>query len=144
MNVAISGSRTFRDRAFVERVVDRLAARGDFILYGDAPEGVDLFVQDYIVNVGTIDARIYKAHWKTFGKGAGHERNARMIEDAAMLIAIFARGPRTPGTSNACRLALARGLPVHVFHEGAWTSEPADRAYAEAIGNTAAGHEHWG
>jgi len=125
MNVAISGSRTFRDRGFVERIIDRLMERGDFILYGDAPEGVDLFVDDYCVNAGIDDARIYKAHWKTFGKGAGHERNARMIEDADMLIAVFAQGPRTPGTSNACRLALARGLPVHIFHEGVWTLDHA-------------------
>jgi hypothetical protein len=65
----------------------------------------------------------YLANWKKEGKAAGHNRNGKMIADADMLIALFAPGPRTPGTSDAVRQAKAKGIPVHIYHEGTWTSE---------------------
>jgi hypothetical protein len=120
MNVAISGSRSFRDRHLVELVMDRLYDRGDFILYGDAPSGVDDFVNNYQRDYGEPSrARLYHAHWKTLGKGAGHERNGRMIADADMLIAIFSPGRPTPGTSNAFNQARSKHIPIFVFH-GYW------------------------
>ena len=48
MKTAISGSRTFRDRALVESVVDRLIESGDHIILGDAPSGVDRMAVEYV------------------------------------------------------------------------------------------------
>ena len=125
MNVAISGSRTFTDRDLVEHVVARLLERGDFIIIGDAPSGVDLFAYEALYGWPgpSPQCRVYYAEWSKFGRAAGHERNGRMIADADLLVAIFAHGPRTPGTSNALGQALRRNLPAYVYHEGRWALE---------------------
>ena len=126
MKVAISGSRTFTDRELVERVIDRLIVRQDFILFGDAPNGVDRFVAEYLQGPAADEVfnwQEYPAEWERYGKRAGHLRNEWMIHDAEALIAIFAPGPRTPGTSNALSQAMKKGIPWALYHYGVWTGE---------------------
>lgn len=47
-------------------------------------------------------------------------RNSQIVEKADMLIAVFARGPRSSGTSDTVEKALEKGIPVHVWHNGSW------------------------
>lgn len=123
MRVALSGSRTFpaSDAHLVEHVLERLLERGDFIIIGDAPDGVDAFAYDYLEYIPSDRWKRYYANWHNLGRAAGHFRNGDMLETADMLIAMFAPGQLTPGTQDACRQAAARRLPIHVFHEGKWT-----------------------
>lgn len=121
MNVALSGSRTFTDRHFVEKVAARLLENDHHLIIGDAPNGVDDFLFKY------LHREVHWAHWsreiaqwKTYGRAAGHERNGRMINRADMLVAIFAPGPRTPGTSDAYEQAASREIPIWTYHEGTW------------------------
>lgn len=124
LKVAISGSRSFDDWSVVERVVDRLIARHDSILVGDAPNGVDRMVAEYASNrADEIDYQEYEARWKIEGKRAGHNRNGWMVHDAEALIAIFAPGPLTPGTSDALAQAVSKGIPTASYHEGVWSGQ---------------------
>jgi hypothetical protein len=49
-------------------------------------------------------------------------RNQKIVDKAGMLIAVFAPGPRSPGTSHTVSRALAKGIPVHVWHAGRWST----------------------
>jgi len=49
-------------------------------------------------------------------------RNTKIVEKAALLIAVFGPGPRSGGTQDSVSKALAKGIPVHVWHEGRWTT----------------------
>lgn len=122
MRVAISGSRTFRDRRLVEAVIDRLIDRQDYIVLGDAPSGVDRMAAEYVEHRAddVYDYCTYEADWKTYGRRAGHLRNTEMLWRADALIAIFADGPVTPGTMNAVLQARQKGIPTVVYHEGQW------------------------
>lgn len=130
--VAISGSRTFTDISLIERVVDRLIERRAFILVpcgGDArdrrcTDGVDAFVHQYVEYRAddVYDYDVVYADWRTYGKRAGFLRNEDLIYQASELIAILAPGPATPGTSHTLLLATRKGIPIHTFHEGKWTS----------------------
>lgn len=125
MKVAISGSRTFEDHGLVESVVDRLLARGDRILVGDSVFGVDRFVREYLDDhdVPRDQWQVYKAQWRVDGRfdaAGGHKRNAAMVADADELVAIFAPGVRSPGTSNALEAAERKGIPTHVYENGEW------------------------
>lgn len=124
MKVAISGSRAFTNQRFVSHVVSEIHAAGDRILVGDAPSGVDQFVREYVKALGLQVGRdwaLCEADWETHGRPAGHLRNGVMIANADRLVAIFAPGERSPGTSNAITHARNKGIPVHIFHEGKWT-----------------------
>ena len=122
MRVVISGSRTFTDREVVERVIDRLIERQDFIIVGDAPHGVDRMVMEYCYHRedDLYDWQVFPADWEKYGKRAGHLRNEWMIHDADALIAIFAPGEPTPGTSNALEQARKKGIPTAMYHDGTW------------------------
>ena len=61
---------------------------------------------------------------------AAQERNGRVVNGserypgrALRLVALFAPGVRSPGTSDAIEQAQAAGIPVDVYHEGNWTKE---------------------
>ncbi len=121
MKVAVSGSRGFTDWSVVEAVVDRLIQAGDHILVGDA-RGWDRMVAEYVTyrEDDVYDWDVYLAEWERYGKRAGHLRNEWMIHDADALVAVFAPGPRSPGTQNAIQHALRRGIPFVVYEDGAW------------------------
>lgn len=130
MKVAISGSRTFTDRRLVERVVDRLLAKGDRLLVacGDTgcTAGVDTFAHAHLDERGLQDEKDYDlfiAQWRRYGKRAGFIRNEEMIKRAGVLVAFLSPGPvPTPGTAHAMLLAQRRGLEMHVYQDGKWTS----------------------
>lgn len=47
-------------------------------------------------------------------------RNSKIVQHSQMLIALFADGPWSPGTTDTVNKALKAGLPIHVHHEGTW------------------------
>lgn len=141
MRVAISGSRGpdpergrptgWTEFDVVLRVMRRLHDRADVerVNVGDAPSGVDRHVAEIFDGDTTFEDKpigwleTYKARWAIEGKRAGHNRNGWMISESDALIALFAPGPRTPGTSNAVDHARRKGIPVAIYHEGTWEGD---------------------
>lgn len=114
--VAFSGSRDLLDPKQPIRALERLRDQhGDALSVhvGDA-RGLDSFVRQHCRARG-IAHKEHVAHWKTLGKGAGHERNGRVIADAVALFAFFAPGPPSPGTTDAIGQAIAKGIPVYIW-----------------------------
>ena len=58
---------------------------------------------------------------QSFGERA-RGRNTKIVEKASFVVAIFGPGPRTGGTSDTVAKALTKGIPVHVWHNGQWTT----------------------
>lgn len=134
MRVAISGSRAadpkrgrevgWSDYEFVEGVVKRLLEAGHTINVGDAPSGVDYHVlmahetAPWADKYPSSSLNVYRARWDVEGRRAGHNRNEWMVSESEMLIALFAPVlPLTPGTHDAVRCAVKKGIPVHVYFE---------------------------
>lgn len=133
MRVAISGSRGpdpargrpigWTDFDLIGTVVERLLRAGHTINVGDAPSGVDAMVREHHeTNPAFADEfasdtlKVYEARWQQEGKRAGHNRNAWMISESDMLVALYAPVlPLTPGTTDAINCARKRDIPVHVY-----------------------------
>lgn len=133
--IAFSGSRTFDDRQLVERIFRRLAAfpKPKRTRVGDA-RGFDELVTAESTRWGSWP-EVEACHWPPAGAtraerwAAAHERNIRVVLGspehpgrAERLVAAFAPGPRSPGTSDAIAIALDAGIRVDVYHEGRWSS----------------------
>ena len=132
---AFTGSRDFTDRALVERVIRRLVKRhhgpGMVIRVGDAKRGLDPMVAHESTRWG-IWPDVQKCHWppnpstKQERWMAAHERNGRVVlgenrdDPAVGLVAFFAPGERSPGTSDCIDQARAVGVPVYIYQEGRW------------------------
>jgi len=109
---------------FMLRVITRLAKDPDFvgIVSGEA-KGADTYAKEA--------AKILGVRYEGFTVNPGREsfatrakwRNDRIVQHASGVVAVFAAGPRSRGTSDTVAKAKAAGLPVHVFHEGHWSEE---------------------
>jgi hypothetical protein len=125
--IAFTGSREFTDVYFVERVMRRVVKRWPhcIIRVGDAKRGVDFMVGHQATRWGKWPD-VQECHWppspstKQQRWQAAHERNGRVIRDADRLIAIYAPGPKSPGTTDCVDQAIAKGIPVDIYHEGHW------------------------
>lgn len=135
MIVSFTGSRSFEDRELVEKVLRRLVRRYGPLMevrVGDA-RGADTFVAHEATRWG-IWPGIEICHWPPQGATrqekwlAAHERNIRVVDgsvknpgQADRLVAFFADGPKSPGTTDCINIALERGIPVDEYHDGRWT-----------------------
>lgn len=111
------------------------------IISGAAPSGVDRMTHEICLdelcfcnakhieeNPTTVDCPLphfyeFAAQWRRdgkFNKMAGFERNDKLVRHVGLLIALFAPGDMTPGTSDAVARARRYNIPVLVYHEGAW------------------------
>lgn len=125
--IAFSGSRKFTDAALVEHVFDRLLLRWRWMLVrvGDAKAGLDPMVAQEATRRG-ISLDVQECWWPPWPSTkaqrweAAHERNGRVIQDADLLVAFYADGAKTSGTTDAITQAKKRGIVVYVYHERHW------------------------
>ena len=106
-------------------IVGQLAAKyeGDLLVISGGAVGADKLAEDAcdLLKVKFKEVEI-KPGREPFAERA-KARNTRLVEKADMLVAVFAPGPRSPGTSDTLRKAIAKPIPVHVYHEGRWGTE---------------------
>lgn len=143
--VAIVGSREFEDRPLVERIVIRLMARHPHLtVVSGGARGADSLAREVCRDLGfhlcgkdASDPGDLKhlpepyhfaeipAKWRrpdgSVDRGAGFRRNGTIVRHVETVIALFADGPRTGGTTNTVKQARSAGLPVFEYHEGRWT-----------------------
>lgn len=122
MYVAVVGSRGFADAAVIRSAIRRwmvLAPEGVAIVSGGA-RGADS-LGEAIARELSLPTIVHLPEWDRFGRSAGFRRNEHIVRDADVVLAFYAPGPRSAGTSHTVRLALDAGKPVHVYHEGRWS-----------------------
>lgn len=112
------------------------------IVSGGAPSGVDSMIRhaclrelgfcdaDHIrVDPTSVDCQRphfheFKAAWRnpdgSQNKRAGFERNDLLVRHVGLLLALYAPGELTPGTTHAIERARAHSVPVMVYQEGIW------------------------
>lgn len=105
--VVVTGGRNFRDHKFLAACL-RQATPISVLAHGGA-SGADMLAGAW-ARERRIPLRVYEANWYRFGRRAGPERNARMLDHFAPdLVVAFEGGP---GTANCIRAADERGVPV--------------------------------
>lgn len=109
MKIAVSGGRdrelTGDELAALNALLDIYDCNNVFLV-GDCPTGVDREIRSFYPA-----SRVYEADWTNHGRAAGPLRNARMIEDADMLVAF----PGGAGTRSAINEARKQCIPVLIW-----------------------------
>jgi len=123
--IAIVGSRGFTDEALIQRSLERwiVNTAGDLTVVSGGARGADSIGERVARDLG-VTTKVHLPQWDRFGKSAGFRRNEDIVRDADVVLAFFAPGPRSKGTSHTVALARAKGKRTFVFHEGAWTAYP--------------------
>lgn len=108
--VICCGGRDFADEALVRKVLERIMALcgGTLtVVHGRAP-GADL-IAGRVAHELCCDVEAHPAKWHTYGRSAGHIRNAEMASAGATLCVAFPGGRGT--ASMVCEAKAAR-IPV--------------------------------
>jgi hypothetical protein len=85
------------------------------IVHGNCPRGADFLADQFASRILMCDVERYDADWRSFGRGAGHRRNARMINSIPDVCLFFIRD-NSPGTIGCRKLAKAKGIPYESFY----------------------------
>ncbi len=112
----VTGARNWTDAELIRAALDDF--RPTLLIVGDA-RGADAIARQW-ANEHHIACRVFKADWRSNGKGAGPIRNARMTENAVALqemgatVHCFAFPlPESRGTLDCIRQAEKRGIAVY-------------------------------
>lgn len=118
MRILVTGSRAWTDRTAVTKAlfdegvkVSPLGTKwSDITLVHGAARGLDTIAAEIASDLG-MQVEAYPADWETFGRAAGHRRNAVMVASGADICLAFPLG-ESRGTRGCMRLAEKAGIPV--------------------------------
>ena len=119
MKVIVCGSRDWGYIHPIRIAIGTLAAnyQGLVVIHGGA-RGADITAGIVARGMG-LQVRVELADWVGKGRGAGMERNRRMLELGPDRVLAFKDGfdygMQRGGTENMCRIALEANVPVLLF-----------------------------
>lgn len=106
MRVLVCGGRGYSDAEAVARALNAL--RPSLVIHG-AARGADALAATWAAAYG-IPAQPFPADWETYGRAAGHVRNARMLAEGKPDLVVAFPGGR--GTEDMKRRARKAGVEV--------------------------------
>lgn len=109
LNVAVIGSRGFRDYAMLKKELDNLGNISRIVSGG--AQGADALGARYAREKG-VELVEHKANWAKYGKRAGVLRNRLIVSDADEVIAFW--DGHSAGTRSSISMARAAKKPVHI------------------------------
>jgi hypothetical protein len=117
--VIVCGSRYYEDRDRINSVLDALAARKgkhNMLLIVGGAVGADELARQWAVS-RKVDHRVMYADWETQGKGAGPQRNKRMLSKKPKLVLAFRVNlpGENRGTDHMAGIAEKAGVMVKRF-----------------------------
>jgi len=115
IKVALVGSRNINDMDFVERQFFRVLRKegidiDDVVVVSGGAIGVDTLAQ-VIAKKHGLSIIIHYPQWWRFGKAAGPMRNAKIVKDADVVLAI--RTEASKGTNDLVKKAHTVGKKVY-------------------------------
>lgn len=116
MRVLVCGGRDFTDASMLWGALDRLLnpegeplpPPGHVLIHGGA-RGADLLADAWAI-ANWVDVDMHPADWRAYGKGAGHIRNQRMLDEGKPDLVVAFPGGR--GTADMVRRARKAGVTV--------------------------------
>jgi len=122
MNIAVVGSREFKDKKLIEDMLKRISY-GDvpFTLVSGGARGVDTFAEQIVKTINSKKVSryqhhkiiIFKPNWNKYGKSAGFIRNQSIIDEADKVIAFW--NGKSKGTKHSIDLAIKANKPVDIY-----------------------------
>lgn len=103
MNIAVVGGRDFQDFRYLEEtILDNFKIKDIRNIVSGGAKGADSLGEDFANKYG-LSKIIHYPDWAVYGRSAGFRRNALIINDADVVIAMW--DGVSKGTANSIELA---------------------------------------
>lgn len=110
MRIVVTGGRDFNDIGAIDMALDAVRRKhGDFTLINGCARGADTLCRQWASDRG-LPCDDFPADWNKYGKGAGHIRNQKMIDEGKPDALVAFKGGR--GTADMVRRCKSVGMPV--------------------------------
>lgn len=112
MKVLFTGDRNWRPeyKRTLTNILRQIKERGDSVIVGDCPTGVDKFVAMWCA-IMKVPCHVEKAEWDELGPVAGPRRNAVMVGmKPDICIACHSDYTNSKGTKNCTSQAIKAGI----------------------------------
>lgn len=114
MNIAIVGSRDFKDYEVVKNfVLENYSLKEDDVIVSGGAHGVDALAEKFASEFTNLDPIIFYADWGKFGSSAGILRNSQIVMSSDMMFAFPTKNSK--GTLNSIQQAQSKGIPVYIL-----------------------------
>ena len=116
MRILVCGDRNWTNYDIIRKELYKYP-EGTVVIEG-ACRGADS-IGGYIARQLGFGVAEYPAKWYEYGKRAGMIRNRQMLEEGKpdIVLAFHNNIKRSKGTKNMVEIAMAAGIPVHIFDE---------------------------
>lgn len=111
MKVLVCGGRKYTDAETIDKVLSTLDIT---ILAHGGATGADSLAGEW-AHRNHIPCNVFSADWRKYGKGAGPERNQRMLDQFKPDLVLAFPGGR--GTADMVKRALAAGVTCRTLFE---------------------------
>ena len=113
--ILICGSRDWNDFNTIKKYLQTLP-KDTVIIHGGC-RGADS-IAGYLAKQMEMEVQVYKADWNKFGKGAGPQRNQRMIDEGKpdLVVAFHDDIDNSKGTLDMVTRSKSSGLDVLLFN----------------------------
>lgn len=124
MKIIVCGGRDYDNAEYMTTVLDELHAATEItsVVHGDA-RGADRMAAMWAHRNG-IEVIPYPADWTRYGDGAGHIRNAEMLQENPQMVIAF---PGGGGTANMVKIAKKARIPTMEY-------DPEDQSFEDVWG----------
>jgi len=112
MNIAIVGSRTFKDYDLLINTMRRFQGEIDTIVSGGAT-GADSLGKRF-ADYWHIATMIFKPDWDKYGKSAGFRRNQHIVDYSDMVVAFW--DGKSKGTKDTIEKARVAKKPTFIVY----------------------------
>lgn len=102
MKILVTGGRDFKDKDLLYKALDSVKAKkGISLLIQGGAKGADSLAKQWCIERGVHSCQV-DALWDSFGKAAGHRRNATMLMLSPDGCVAFKGGRGTEGMIDMC------------------------------------------
>ncbi|MFE2996196.1 SLOG family protein [Nocardia sp. NPDC059246] len=112
----MTGSRSWGDRRVIRDALAEVWDPDAVLVSGACPTGADALCEACWTHWGGQVER-HPADWKQFGRSAGFQRNAELVQLGADVCLAFIRDG-SAGASHTADLAQRAGIPTRIFRSG--------------------------
>ncbi len=118
-NLAVIGSRSFKDYETLEYEIDRIFKRKkiatpdrNMCIVSGGARGADRLAKRYADEHPEVEYIEHKPNWEAYGKKAGFMRNVEIVKDSHMVLSFW--NGKSKGTKHTLGLAQTLGKQIKV------------------------------